>query len=233
MSTFLSIPSRYVFAYRPFVSTDADVAEKGELEIEIGLFGISHNSGTDEMTVPAFIANYGIAGNWELVSEFDVQIYHEGEGRNFELKEPAQFLKGVVREGVLQDKKGPSIALEIGVLIPSTEKESRKTGIEGIGIFSSGISDLIYHINIGGELDRERFAFKGLWGVILEKPVTHRFRFVVEVLGVVQRYEKPDNSCLLGFIGELKDFECDFGIRKGLSEAASDMELTTGITISF
>ena len=132
IKTFLVTPFIFgvsnVFAYRPFVSTDADVAEKYELEIEFGLLGVSHDEGIDEITVPGLILNYGIMKNWELVGEFDVQVYNKGEVRNFELKEPALFLKGIIREGILQDMTGPSLALEIGVLFPSTVKGERKAG---------------------------------------------------------------------------------------------------------
>ncbi|HDY89476.1 MAG TPA: hypothetical protein ENH82_15355 [bacterium] len=227
------IPSRFAFAYRPFVSTDADVAEKGELEIEFGLLNVHIVKGIDKIIVPGLIFNYGIMKNWELVSEFDVQVYREGKERNFELKEPAQFLKGIVREGILQDKKGPSIAVEIGVLFPSTIKGSRKTGVEGIVIVSSRISDLIYHINFGGEMDRESFAFNGLWGIIMEKPLNSNLRFVMEVNGVVKRSKSPENLVLAGFILEAYGIDIDFGIRKGLSDNTKDLELTSGFTVAF
>ncbi len=142
----LIIP-QYTFSYRPFVSTDAAVAEKGELEIELGLFGISHDRGTDEITVPSLILNYGLIKNWEVVGEFDVQVHKEGKDRNGELKDPALFLKGVLREGILQDKEGQSFAVEFGVLLPSTVKGERDAGLEGLGIVSGKMSDFIYHLN--------------------------------------------------------------------------------------
>ncbi len=144
------IPSRFAFAYRPFISTDADVAEKYELEIEFGLLGVSHDEKIDEITVPGLILNYGIMKNWELVGEFDVQVYNKGEVRNFELKEPALFLKGVLFEGTLQGQERPGFAVEFGVLFPSTVKGERNAGLEGIGILSGEISNLVYHLNFGG-----------------------------------------------------------------------------------
>lgn len=222
-----------VFAYRPFVSTDAAVAEKGELEIEVGLFGISHDKGTDEITVPSLILNYGLFKNWEVVGEFDVQVHKEGKDRNCELKDPALFLKGVLREGILQDKEGPSFAVEFGVLLPSTVKGERDAGFEGLGIVSGKMSDFVYHLNFGGELDREDFEPNGIWGVILEYPHDGKFRAVGEVNGVVKYDGSPDNSGLIGFIWERAGVDIDLGFRKGFSDAASDWELTTGITFSF
>ncbi len=131
-----------VYAYRPFVSTDAAVAEKGEVEIELGLFGISHDEGIDEITVPSLILNYGISKSWEVVGEFDVQVYKEGEERDRELKDPALFLKGVLQEGILQGKEGTSIAVEFGALLPSTVRGKRDAGIEGIGILSGKVQAL-------------------------------------------------------------------------------------------
>lgn len=221
------------FAYRPFVSTDAVVAERGEWEIELGLFSFSHDEGESGIVVPSLRVNYGIFKNWEIVGEFDVQVHKEGEDRNSELKDPALFLKGVLREGIFQDQEGPSFAGELGVLLPSTVKGERDAGIEGIGILSGKISNLTYHLNFGGELDRENFDLNAIWGVILEYPFEGKFRVVGEVNGVVKSHGSPDNSGLIGFIWEVGRVNLDFGVRGGISEAASDWELTTGITFSF
>lgn len=225
--------SRYAFAYRPFVSTDAAVAEIGELEIELGLFTISRDEGTNEITVPSLVLNYGILKNWEIVGEFDVQVYKEGEDRNTELKDPALFLKGVLHEGVLQDQKGPSFAVEFGVLLPSTVEGERNVGLEGIAILSGRVYDLLYHLNIGVEFDRESFDPNGIWGVILEYPFGSKFRPVGEVNGSFKHHENPEVSGLIGFIWETDRVDLDIGVRKGFSEAASDWELTTGVTFPF
>ena len=65
------IPSRFAFAYRPFDSTDADVVDKGEIEIEVGLFNASYDKGNDKIYVPSLIFNYGLSNTLELVSEFE------------------------------------------------------------------------------------------------------------------------------------------------------------------
>ena len=128
------LPCRDAFGYRPFVSTDAAVAGQGELEVELGILGFSHNEGIDEVTVPSVRLNYGILKNLEVVGEFYVQIYKEGDERDMELKDPAMFFKGVLREGVLQNRQGPSFAIELGVLLPSTVKGEGRAGFEGAGI---------------------------------------------------------------------------------------------------
>lgn len=221
------------FAYRPFVSTDAAVADKNEWEIELGLFSMSHDKGQNEIFIPSFRINYGISKNWEIVGEFDLQVYKEGKDRNSELTEPALFLKGVLHEGLLQNKEGLSFVVELGVLLPSTVEGKRKAGIEGIVVFSGKTSDLVYHFNLGGELDREEFAPHAIWGIILEYPFEGRFRLVAEANGSFKRDGHPENSGLIGFIWESGGFDLDFGIRKGFSTEASDWALTTGIAISF
>ena len=222
-----------VFAYRPFISTDADVAEKDELEIEFGLLNSNNVKGIDEITAPSLVMNYGLSKKWEIVGEFDVQVYKEGEERNFELKEPALFLKGVVYEGILQGRERPGFAVEFGVLFPSTVKGEKNAGFESIGIVSGKISNLVYHLNFGGELDREKFDLNGIWGIILEYPFEEKFRLVGEVNGILERHGFSENSGLIGFIGEIWGKNLDFGIRKGLSDNTSVWELTTGVTFSF
>ncbi len=221
------------FAYRPFVSTDAAVADKNEWEIELGLFSMSYDKGENEIFIPSLRINYGISKNWEIVGEFDLQVYKEGKDRDSELTEPALFLKGVLREGILQDQEGTSFVVELGILLPSTVEGKRKAGIEGIVVFSGKTSDLVYHLNLGGELDREEFAPHGIWGIILEYPFEGRFRLVAEVNGSFKRDGLPENSGLIGFIWENRGFDLDLGIRKGFSTEASDWALTTGIAISF
>lgn len=228
----ITIP-QYAFAYRPFISTDASVADKGGRQIELGFFNISHDDDEDEIIVPNFRFNYGIFKNWEFVSEFDAQVYKEGENQDGEIKDPAVFLKGVLREGILQNQQGPSFAVELGVLLPSTVKGERNTGVEGVAIFTDKISNWVYHFNLGIELDRENFAPNGIWGVILEYPFGGGLRSVAEVNGVIKRHGPSDNSGLAGFIWGIGGTDLDFGIRKGFSNAAPDWELTTGITFSF
>ncbi len=231
ISFILCVPD--AFAYRPFIFTDAAVASVREWEIELGLFSMSRDRGRSEVFVPSLRFNYGIWKNWEIVGEFDLQVYKEGIERNSELTGPALFLKGVLREGILQDQEGSSFVVELGVLLPSTVEGKRKFGIEGLMVLSGKISDLGYHVNLGGELDREDFAPHGLWGIILEYPFEGRFRLVGEVNGSFKRHGPPENSGLIGLIWETGEFGLDLGVRKGFSTAASDWALTTGITFSF
>src|SRR5437868_2572673 len=103
-------------AYRPFDGTDAAVTDLGELEIEFEPAGILRSGSQNTMTGPYAIFNYGFADRWELVVQ--------GQGHAFPSEagptpvSNGVFLKYVVQPGVLQEKSGPSVAMEFGTLLP-------------------------------------------------------------------------------------------------------------------
>src|SRR6266568_267241 len=57
------------FAYRPFDSTDAAVADVGQLEVELGPVGFRRTDEERTIIAPAYVLNFGFAKNWELVLE--------------------------------------------------------------------------------------------------------------------------------------------------------------------
>jgi len=221
------------FAYRPFVSTDASVAEEKRFELELGAFKFSHQDGENRLVVPGTRVNYGVIKNWELSGEFDTQIYREKDRRNLEIRDPAATLQGIVRDGILQGKGGPSLGIDFSALIPSTLKGERSAGISGVGILSYKFFDLVYHVNAGLELDRSRIGPNAIWGVILEYPFKGAFRIVGEINGTVKNEGLPETSGLIGFIWRIKGIDFDFGAREGFSDAAPDWELTSGMTVYF
>ena len=54
-------------AYRPFDGTDAAVAERDAVEIELGPTGFLRIGSGRFLVAPAVIANLGLADHWELV----------------------------------------------------------------------------------------------------------------------------------------------------------------------
>jgi hypothetical protein len=218
------------WAYRPFVSTDAAVADPKEVEIEIGYFNLERTRRDNTITTPSAVLNYGFAKNWEAVGEFRVEA-----SPNFEITDPALSVKGVLKEGVLQDQPGVSFAVEAGLLLPSTLPHQRGVGFEAIGIVSGKLGPVTVHINAGGGLERDdRHAF-AVWGVIGELPVHPRVRLVGEVNGESTQDQRPNNSALLGVIWQptAKNLFLDAGIRRGISRAAPDWEFTIGLTFGF
>jgi hypothetical protein len=220
------------WGYRPFVSTDAAVADPNAVELELGYFNLERSDKENTFLVPQVVLNYGLFTDWELVGEFVVE---EPPGQAARLADPGVFLKAVLKEGVLQQKTGPSFAVEAGALLPSTVREQRGGGFEGLGILSGRFSALTYHLNVGGGVDRHNTDPFVIWGVILELPVTPSFRFVGEISGESVRKRLPDESALLGFIWQpwSSPVSVDSGLRKGLSKGAPDWRVTIGLTAKF
>src|SRR5262245_14177111 len=116
-ATFMVGWSGISFAYRPFDSTDAAVADVGQLEIELGPGEFRSTNGERTWIAPKYVINYGFAKDWELVLEGRAEHpLAPAEDTRWRLVGDALFLKGVLREGVLQDKSGPSVATEFGPL---------------------------------------------------------------------------------------------------------------------
>jgi len=68
------------FAYRPFDSTDAAVADVGQLEVELGPVQFGRSDEERTVIAPAYVINWDFAKNWELVLEGRGE--HEQRRRN-------------------------------------------------------------------------------------------------------------------------------------------------------
>src|ERR1700730_16038824 len=108
------------YAYRPFNSTDAAVAKGGEMELECGPLGYVVDADGRFLVVPSAILNVGLTDEWELVIEGRnfLLVRPDGAGRRDTLRESALSLKHVLREGTLQERSGPSVGLEVGLVLP-------------------------------------------------------------------------------------------------------------------
>ena len=217
------------WAYRPFVSTDAAVADPREVEIELGYFNLARTGTTNTFTTPGVVLNYGLVRNVELVGEFRLD-----GSPHVDITDPALSLKGVLREGVLQDKTGLSVAVEGSLLLPSTLSGERGAGFETVGIVSGRVATVTLHVNGGGGLDRAGHGF-GIWGVIGELPLHPKVRLVGEVNGESIERQRPNNSGLLGVIWQptSRNLFLDVGVRHGISSAAPDWQVTVGLTFGF
>ena len=145
-------------------------------------------------------------------------------------------MKAVLKEGVLQDKPGLSVALEAGPLLPSTVRGERRVGFEGVGIVSGQLAPLTFHLNAGGGIDRVGARPFVTWGVIGELPVLPGLRLVGEVNGESVEHERANTSALLGVIWQpdaRRELWIDAGIRRGISSAAADWQATLGLTFAF
>jgi len=219
-------------AYRPFVSTDAAVADPKEIEIELGYFTLDRTKDEHTFIIPRTVVNYGLFKNWEGVAEFAIQRRPDAE---LDVIDPALSLKGVLKEGVLQDQEGFALAVEASVLLPSTEKGQERFGFEAIGILSDKLGPFTFHLNGGLGIERSTGDLVGIWGLIAELPVARGVRLVGEINGEKPRREDQRDSALLGVIWQPwseKNLWFDAGVRRSFI-GAPDWLFTLGITFSF
>ncbi len=221
------------WAYRPFESTDADVVDAGEIEIELGYFALEHAHGDNGFITPQLVFNYGLTDSLEFIAEFEVE---HPPNEETELVDPALLVKAILKEGVLQDKQGISFAVEAALLLPTADSEEDRVGYEAIGIFSGQVNRFTYHVNLGGGVDRVDHRTFGVWGVILELPVSSELVLVGELNGESVPDGRAENSGLLGLIWEpssVPNIALDVGIRRGISSEAPDWGVTLGLSVSF
>src|SRR6202158_616389 len=185
------------FAYRPFDGTDAAVAAPGEVEIELQPAGRLREQGATTLIAPATVLNYGLSEGWEAVFEGQGQTPLAPSGPTG-LTSAGAFLKHVLQPGSLQDKTGPSVATEFGVLL------SDSTGNSGVGASLAGIVSQRWdwgtiHLNAAMALTREHHGDVFLDGII-EGPSKWAVRPVAEVFYENEFGKAETISGLVGLI---------------------------------
>jgi hypothetical protein len=227
-------------AYRPFVSTDAAVADRGDVEVEFGAIGFRSGSGRTSIVAPTVIGNLGIARDMEVVAEFKLvnDLSHPQEDPT-RFEDTAVSFKWIAHEGVLQDHGGtPSFGIELSLLVPTLDGEHRPGG-ELVGIMSGMGLGWTYHLNAGVLVEPSRTSADPVWGVIVEHALCGPVRAVAEVNGASATGNGPDDSALLGAIWEVKvpppirALSFDVGLRHGITHSADEWGGTAGLTIAF
>ncbi|HLZ06893.1 MAG TPA: hypothetical protein VKR55_32695 [Bradyrhizobium sp.] len=219
------------WAYRPFDGTDAAVAAKGEMEIEFQPAGRLRDESGTSLIAPAAVINYGFSDGWEAVLEGQGQTPLSPQGPT-SLTAAAAFLKHVLVPGSLQDKTGPSVATEFGVLLPDS------TGDSGVGASLAGIVSQRWdwgtiHLNAETALTREHRADVFI-GAILEGPSTWTVRPVAEIFYENEFGKMETVSGLVGLIYRISDnLSFDVGIRHALTNEHPVNEIRAGLTFGF
>jgi hypothetical protein len=217
-----------VLAYRPFDSTDAAVADKGEFEVELSPLSYRHDDDGIAWVAPQARLNYGFAQDWEVVLEGQAEHFSRQRSR---LIENALSLKSVVREGSLQDKTGWSLAAEGSLLLPGINADDG-AGFEWIGIASQRWEWGTVHINIAAELSRDQ-RFGTFAGLIVEGPDDWAVRPVAEVTYQRTFRTEEETSVLLGVIWTVKDhLAFDLGLRHAWVNSRPDEQIRAGITFA-
>src|ERR1700738_31329 len=224
----LSAWSGPAWAYRPFDGTDAAVAAPGELEIELQPAGRLRESGNTSLVAPATVINYGLSEGWEAGFEGQGQTPLSRSGPT-SLTAAGAFLKHVLQPGSLQDKTGPSVATEFGILLPDS------TGSSGVGASLAGIVSQRWdwgtiHLNAATALTRDHHADLFLGGII-EGPSKWSVRPVAEFFYENEVGKSETISGLIGLIWRGRDnLSFDVGLRYAFTNGHPVNEVRAGLT---
>ena len=167
---------------------------------------------------------------WEAVFEGRGETPLSPSGST-ELTNAGAFLKHVVVPGSLQDKTGPSVATEFGVLLPDS------TGDSGVGVSWAGIvsqrSELgTIHFNAETALTRDHHADVFL-GSIIEGPSSWKVRPVAELFYEKEFGLEESISGLVGLIWQVNDkLSFDVAFRYALTNGHSVNEVRAGLTFA-
>ena len=186
-------------------------------------------TGTTTKGISDSVLNFGFADRWEFVLQGTAQAPPEGGGP---LSVPdAAFLKYVVRPGVLQDKPGPSMAMEFGPLLPDV-------GGSGVGFSWSGIVSQRWqwgtvHWNVETNLTPDQHG-ELFFDAIIEGPNKWTVRPVFEIYSDSVINQSQSFSGLVGAIWQARDnLAFDIGLRYALVNGRPVEELRAGVTFGF
>jgi hypothetical protein len=221
-------------AYRPFDGTDAAVAAPGEIEIELGPAQYQRIGPGRTLFAPDVIFNHGLADRWELVLQGGLARGLQPDSSGVALLGNALLLKGVLREGSLQDRSGPSIATEFGFLLPdiSAENPSGTGGAVSV-IVSQRWPALTAHLNASVALTRQQQADIA-FSAIVEGPNDWTVRPVAELFYEHDYRGTETASALVGAVWRVRDnISFDVGLRGGWVNDQPLREVRAGVTFGF
>lgn len=203
-------------AYRPFDGTDADVAETGEIELEVGPLQLERETGKTQY-IPGFVFNDGIAPGYELVVDVDYDHIALSD----------VLVKHVLREGKLQGKTGISLAVETGVLLPGVPAHDTEAGWSLALIASYRWELITLHLNGLVTYQRDR-TLGGFGSLIAEGPAGWPVRPVVELLA-----GNGGETALGGAIWQATGrLAVDGGVVYERESSTNGAELRLGVTIT-
>jgi hypothetical protein len=223
---------REAWAYRPFDGTDAEVAEHGEFELELGPVQYFRLSDRNFLVAPSTVLNLGVLPRVELVVDFQQFIALDalgpGESR-VRTSDTDVLMKYVIREGVLQDKEGLSIAAEAGPLLPDINGTNAFGA--SLDVITSARSSLgTLHLNVWPQYTREH-NFSLFSGLIIEGPYDWVVRPVAELFVESEFNVGNTYSGLVGAIWTVQDtLAFDVGVRAASTNSVATGEVRLGFT---
>ena len=217
------------YAYRPFNGTDAAVADVGEFELELQPAGVLQEAGNQTLVAPAIVTNFGFAKNWEAVLEGNLQTPLSSTDSP-SLTDTGISLKHVLREGSLQNKTGPSIATEFGLLLPGINADA---GVGGTwaAIISQRWDWGTVHLNLQPSLTRDHHA-ELFVSTIIEGPSKWKVRPVAEIFFDDKFDQENTVSGLVGLIWQVReDLAFDVAVRAASTNGRPVEEIRAGFTL--
>jgi hypothetical protein len=223
-------------AYRPFDGTDADVAELGSFELELGPAHFYEQSGTDVprgsyLIAPATVLNFGLIEDTELVFDLEdfVAVGPLAGRPAAALLDTDVLVKHVFREGSLQGKTGLSFAVEAGPLTPE---------INGTNAFGASLDAIVSYRWAGGTIHFDEWPTYTrehdvaiFSGVIVEGPHDWVVRPVSEIFYEKDLVGAETESVLVGAIWTMKEsFVVDAAVRGARIGADRATEVRLGFT---
>jgi hypothetical protein len=232
LATLANAPQAH--AYRPFDGTDADVAELGTFELELGPVHWYSQSEGHYLIAPATVLNLGYAPGWELVVDFQNFVGLErvpGVAQD-RLLDTDVFTKAVLLPGSLQQVgRGPSVAMELGPLLPNVNGE-RGFGASGNLIVSERWPGVTLHLNNWFQLTRGDLHADWFEGVIVEGDSAKRVRPVSEWF--VEHEFVAGVTTFSGLVGGIwrarEGLDLDVGLREASVGGERVSEVRLGLT---
>jgi hypothetical protein len=218
-------------AYRPFNGTDADVADLGSFELELGPTHFYTVGGQNYLLAPTSVLNLGLLEDTELVLDSTNAVALgplAGRPRDAFIDTDV-FLKRVFREGTLQGRTGLSIAAEGGALTPE---------INGQDSFGASLAVILSYrwpsatVHINEQVQYSRAQNLDLFSsVIVEGPHEWTVRPVTELFVEREFNVIQSESALVGAIWTLREsFALDVGLRGALLGDQDAAEVRLGLT---
>jgi hypothetical protein len=218
--------------YRPFDGTDAAVAERGALELEVGpLEYTREGAGARALIAPALTIGWGVAERWELVLEGRHLVPLDGAAIRPFVEDAALSAKRVLRAGSLQGGRGPSLATELAALLPPVDGPGRVGGAWAV-MGSQRWPALTLHLNAAAAWTRAG-APAGSGSLIAEGPEAWPVRPVAEAAVERERGEPATVTGLAGAIWRASEaLSFDAAVRVGRAAGVATTEVRLGFTWS-
>jgi hypothetical protein len=215
-------------AYRPFDGTDADVAEAGEFELELGPLHYAQEGEETSLFTPT-VLNLGLVPRLEFIIDFVPVLARSGGGA--QLKDGDVFLKYLLRSGTLQAESGPSIAIEGGPLLPELNGESGVGASLNLAL-SQRWGSWTVHLNNEAELSRRELVFSYAADLMGELELGAPLRPVAELGFEIEPSSGATSYAALGGViwSVAEDFALDAAARVGRREGVNAFEARLGLT---